>query len=106
MLRVDRLLDEQDARDQALESRRGLHTPPQIEQAIEIIKLLVAIQRDMVGPSDTIQHCRDLDEALQLGVDRAADLELEKSVAEDVNGLFQRFGQAVVDFARMAGDGV
>jgi hypothetical protein len=28
MLAVDRLLDEQDARDQALQSRRGLHTPP------------------------------------------------------------------------------
>jgi len=27
---------------------RGLHTPPQIEQAIEIIILLISIQRD--GP--------------------------------------------------------
>jgi hypothetical protein len=36
MLAVDRLLDEQDTLDQALQSGRGLHTPPQIEQAIEI----------------------------------------------------------------------
>ena len=86
--------------------RRSLHAPPQIEQRVEIVILLVAVERDMVGPGDAVQHGRDLDQPLQIGVDHAAHLELEKSVAIGRNHLFQRLRQAVGGGAGMAGDGV
>ena len=106
MLAVDRLLDEQDARDQALQLRRSLHAPPQIEQRFEIVILLVAVERDVVGPGDAVQHGRDFHQPLQIGVDHAAHLELEKSVAIGGNHLCQRLRQAVGGGAGMAGDGV
>ena len=87
MLAVDRLLDEQDAGDQARQLRRGLHPPPQIEQGIEIVILLVAVERHVIGLGYAVQHRRDLGKALQVGVRVAADLELEEGVAIGRNDL-------------------
>ena len=87
---------------QALQPRRALHAPPQIEQGGEIVVLLVAVERGMIGAGDRVQHRRDLGEALQIGVDVAADLELEEGVAVGRDDFFERLRQAVV---RPAPDG-
>ena len=60
----------------------------------------------MIGLRDTIQHRCDVDEALQIGVDGAADLELEEGVAVVRDHVLERLRQAVADLARVAGDGI
>ena len=84
----------------------ALHTPPQIEQGIEIVILLVAVERDVIGPGNAVKHCRDFGEAPQVGVRVAADLELEEGVAIGRNDLLQRFRETVIDLARLAGNDV
>src|SRR5262249_43493818 len=100
MLAVDGLLDEQDALNQALQSGRRLHTPPQIEQGIKIIILLVAVQRDMVGPGDAVQHRRNFDEALQVGVGRTRSSLSSKpenfAITPSLNSSFISAGELVL----------
>src|SRR4029453_14303670 len=73
-LAVDRLLNEQHAGKEALESRRGLPAPPQIKQSIQVVILLVAVERDVVGRIDAVQYRGDLEQALQIALHRACEL--------------------------------
>src|SRR5262249_13530499 len=95
-----------DARKEAREAGRSLHPPPQIEQGGEVVVLLVAVERDVIGLRYRVEYRRDVDQALQIGVDRAADLELEKGVAVVRDHVRERLRQAVADLAGMTGDGV
>ena len=85
---------------------RGLHALPQIEQGGEVVVLLVAVERDVIGLRDGVEHRRDIGEALQIGVDRAANLELEEAVAVVRNHVLERLRQSVADIAGMAGNGI
>ena len=102
----DRLFDEDRAGDQPLELRRRLHAPPQIEQRLDVVVLLVAVERGEIRLGARIEYRRDLAQPLQIGGHIAADLKLEIAVAVGGHHLFQRFRQSVADLAGMTGDDV
>src|SRR6266480_1873586 len=59
--------------------------------------LLVAVERRLVGLLAAIEDGRDGDEALDVGLRIAADLELEPAVPVARDDLGKRIGQAVVE---------
>ena len=102
----DRLFDEQNARDQPLQERRILHPAPQFEQRRDIIVLFVAVKRDEVRPSQAIENGGNLGQSGQIGVEVAANLELEIAVAVGRHDFLQRFRQAIADLSGMTADRV
>src|SRR2546426_6268561 len=63
VLPVHRLLDEGDARGEALEARLRPDAPPQLERAGGAGVLLVAVERRLVRLLVAIEDCRDGDQA-------------------------------------------
>ena len=53
-----------------------------------------------------IQHGGNLDQSRQIGINVAANLELEIAVAVGCYGFLQRFRQAVANLSRMAADDI
>ena len=68
--------------------------------------MLVAVERDEIRLGRAIQHGGNLDQPRQIGIDVAADLELEIADAVGRHDFFQRFRQAIADLSRMAADDI
>ena len=68
--------------------------------------MLVAVERDEIRPGDAIQHGRNFGQPCQIGIEIAADLELEVAVAVGGDDFFQRFRQIITDLSRMAANDV
>src|SRR5207244_10915821 len=81
VLPVHRLLDEGDARGEALEARLGPDAPPQLERAGGAGVLLVAVARRLVRLLVAIEACRAGAQALHVGLRTAADPPPEPAVS-------------------------
>ena len=57
-LALDRLLDEERRRAELLQRRLGLHRAPQGDDRIDVLVLLVAVERDVQRPGDAVEHRR------------------------------------------------
>ncbi len=93
---TDRLLDEDRARGQPLEGRGLVHAPPQRGNALDIVVLLVAIERGLVRRTRSIEHRRDAREPIEILIELAADFQLEVTMTIALDHLFERLGQTVV----------
>ena len=80
-LPLDRLLDEGDAAAQARQPRFRIHPLPQLDDAVDVVVLLVAVERCAVAAADAVEHARDARQAVDVGGDVAGHLELEPAVA-------------------------
>ena len=102
-LPLDRLLDEGDAGAQARQARLGVHALPEREHAVDVVVLLVAVERGAVAAVDAVEHAGDARQPLDVGVDVAGDLELEPALAVGGDDLLERLGQAVADALGLVG---
>ena len=93
----DRLLDEQDRRFQPREPRLGADPAPQGDHRVGVLELLVAVERCEIGLWHAVEHRGDARQPIDVGVERARDLELEMVVSVGRDHLLQAFGQAVVE---------
>ena len=91
------LLDQQDRRLEPRDARVLTDPLPQFDHGVDVLELLVAIERDEIRLCDGIENCRDAGKALDVGVDAAADFELEIAVTVSRNCLLQTFRQSVVE---------
>ncbi len=103
----DRLFDERDRLHQPSQCRRLPHRPPQLEHAVDVPVLLVAVEADHVRIGQPVEHRGDRRQPRHVGVHVTADLELEIAVTVDGDHLLQGLRQAVVDpfaLATVGGD--
>ena len=96
-LALDRLLDEERRRTELLQPRLGLHRAPQLDGGLDVVVLLVAVERDVERAGDRVEDAGDLYQALDVGLPVAAHLELESALAVRGDHFVERLGQAVVD---------
>ena len=94
---LDRLLDEQRGRHQPLQRRRLAHAPPQLGDALDVVVLLVAVERRAVVAGVAVEHGGDAREAVEIGRDVAAHLQLVVAAAVVAHDLLERLRQPVVD---------
>ncbi len=77
-------------------ARRGSpHALPEFEHALDVVVLLVAVERRLVVAFDSVEHGCDPRQPVHVRSDVAGDLELEPAVAVDPHDVFQRLGQTV-----------
>ena len=93
----DRLLDEQDRRLEPRQPRLRADPAPQVDDRVDVIELLVAVERREIGLRDAVEHRGDARQAIDVGIERARDLELEIAVAVGRDHLLQALRQAVVE---------
>ena len=93
---VERLLDEGGEGDQARQGRGAAHGVHQARDVLHALVLLVAVQRDQVGLGDQAVEGRgDAPEAVQVGIELAADLELEVAEPLELHALLERLREPV-----------
>jgi len=92
---VDRLLDDGGARHQPRQPRLGAHRRPQGEHAVDVVVLLVGVERCGIGLRPALEHRRDRAQPRQVGRPVAAHLQLEPAMAVARHHVLERLGQPV-----------
>ena len=70
---------------------------PQGDDCVDILELLVAVERGEIGLWYAVEHRGDARQAIDVGVEGARDLELEMVVAVGCDHFLQAFRQTVVE---------
>ena len=96
-LALDRLLDEEGGGAELLQRRLGLHRFPEVDDRVDVLVLLVAVEGDAQPLGHRVEHAGDLHQPLDVGLAVAADLELEAALAVGGDHFLERLGQAVAD---------
>src|SRR5580693_4821894 len=78
---LDRLLDEQRRLHEPGQRRRHLDLAPQLDDAFDIVILLVAVERGAVVAGTGIEYGSDTTEPFEVGLDVAAHLQLVVAAA-------------------------
>ena len=86
--------------DEPGQRRRLLDLAPQLDDALDVVVLLVAVERGAVVARTGIEHGGDAAQPFEVGLDVAAHLQLVVAAAIVGDDLLQGLGQAVIDALR------
>src|SRR5215470_6934470 len=92
----ERLLEQNDRCLKAGEPRVFPDPAPQFEDGIDMLELLVSVQRGNIAADIFVENGGNVAQPLDIGIELTGNLELEIAVTVGGAHLLERFGQAVV----------
>src|SRR5882672_7865841 len=92
----ERLLEQNDRCLEAGEPRVFADPAPQFDDAIDVVELLVTVERGKIAADLFVENAGNVAKPLDIGIELTGNLELEIAVTVSGDRLLERFGQAVV----------